>query len=318
MKYFGNVILSLILLTLVIFVSGCASQTTTDRETTETGGKLAEWKDKILADNGPDSPEYIVAAGCEELMFQSVGECSQYKGWFVSNQMEITDFKTNKRYSFQDVDKGGCPDKKSDGSEWEKHNVNTGSLDSQTEKGSSEYQVVCNVLCVWWNCEESIPSAVQETWTGTFTGNTIEMCHTASEELSGTYTVQFTVKKKLATALQSDDQSLWVDPVDDSDGTASGTESVTSQSTDSDCQLVGGSATSIPIWVNAGKQRFVIFSQETFNYFMTGKWIFQSSSSGGQGASLELEPVSITDSSISGAWTATGVRSGTFTLTKQG
>src|SRR3989344_4378477 len=133
MKYFRSAIFSLALM-LVIFVSGCASQTTTDRETTETGGNIAEWEDKILSDIGPDSPEYITAVGCEELMSQSIEECSQYQGWFVSNQMEITDFKTDQRYSFQDVDKGGCPDKKSDGSEWEKHNVNTGSLDSQTEK----------------------------------------------------------------------------------------------------------------------------------------------------------------------------------------
>lgn len=168
------------------------------------------------------------------------------------------------------------------------------------------------------------PAVASETWVGKFSGKTVEMCHTQSEELSGDYQVTFTVEGSLAAALQADPSNwdLWIDPIDESSGTFSGTETVTAQSTDSQCKIFGASVSNVPILVNAKKDTFLIFSDGFSELLLPGYWEFYPDgrtmgSRGGSGDTLNLYPESISDTVISGTWEATAVREGTFTLTKK-
>ncbi|MBI4017290.1 MAG: hypothetical protein HY363_06385 [Candidatus Aenigmarchaeota archaeon] len=134
-------------------------------ETTEKGGPLQDWQETISQTTGSESEESKTVAECASLMSQKVAECSKHPAWSVVNAMEITDFRTDKHYEFQDVKRQDCstiedvlP---------EKIHVDTSFLDAQTDNTRvSSYQVVCSVNCQWWECDENDLSG---TWEGTYT-----------------------------------------------------------------------------------------------------------------------------------------------------
>ncbi|MBI2660525.1 FecR domain-containing protein, partial [Candidatus Woesearchaeota archaeon] len=121
-------------------------QKTSENGNYEKGGTLKEWKERLQSETGADSKQSKTAAACDALMKQKTAECSKHGGWKTDYMMEITDFRTDEHYEFQDIRNGGCPPTSPTG--------DTTYLDSQAEGGESAYQVVCSVLCSSWSCGE--------------------------------------------------------------------------------------------------------------------------------------------------------------------
>ena len=315
------------LLLAIIVISGC---TTPQRETTETGGALEEWKDKIQKDTGPDSPESNALNDCDEAMSQKADECSQHEGWSVINAMEITDFDTDEPYSFQDVLEGGCPRKSPCGKEYPVH-VERETMDHQSG-GGSDYQIVCNILCVWWTCEETDTTTAaekSETWAGQFATDRF-VCGDSTEgysgELTGNFMATFTVPRSLVDALEKELGNIdqW-----ETSGSWEGSESVAQQclsygNPSKEYEAVEGSVSGVPIEVAARQYQGVIYLQAksgTEGVLFPGQWRGIgdriSVGSGGSISSIQLELTSISDSTMTGEFDL-NPGTGTFTLTKQG
>ncbi len=136
----------LMLIIILIIISGCNQTASVPSETTETGGTFGEWKEKIQ-----DNPEALLKADeCKKLIDNTAISCKQHEGFTVNNIMEITDFKADEPYSFQETIKGGCDSALAVS---EKHEPKATTIHYGTE-GSSSYQVVCSSVCVWWQCKD--------------------------------------------------------------------------------------------------------------------------------------------------------------------
>lgn len=291
-------------------------------ETAQKGGSLEEWRDKIWRDDGPLSETAKTLNDCTDAIEQSAIACPQREGWRLSRMMEITDFRTDDRYEYQDLDSGGCPDTSPAGKKYQPHDERA-TFDSQSSKPSSEYQVVCDVQCTWWSCTE----IETETWKGTFDG-TFSWDHgdaCSPGEISMQYEFEFTTRSGLIDSIGNEDSSLNIIATE---GTLSGTVEPSQQPNPSmlDCEIVGGSVDNAPIGVDAGtvygEQRLrVNFKAGTSPSFYLAS--LQSSGS--------LEPIdapelltfsidSIDEETITGSWIgdpyASGEFEGTLTLTK--
>lgn len=234
------------LIFMTVFLYGCS-----DGETTESGGALKEWKEKILENTGPDSEASKTIVRCETAINKQKETCSQREGWSIVNAMEITDFKSSKSYSFQDVQQGGCPGKSPDGKEYDR-NVETGTIVTQTESDSS-YQVACNVVCNWWECKEKTDRLKPETWTGEITAKLDDLGASCSDgEVSLSYIFTLNSPVSLVSAIKGEQEiTLWSEPsYKEASGIIKGTAVVNNQPSKSGviyCELEEGQSEEVPI-----------------------------------------------------------------------
>ncbi|MBI4148163.1 hypothetical protein HY490_02630 [Candidatus Woesearchaeota archaeon] len=136
------------------------------QETSESGGTLSEWKETMLTATGAESEESKTTAQCESLMAKKIEECSKHQGWSVDNAMEITDFKTNKHYEFQDVKRQDCPGTSPTDKPPYTIHTDTAFLDAQSDNTrATSYQVVCSINCNWWDCTSDLSGV----WEGDYT-----------------------------------------------------------------------------------------------------------------------------------------------------
>lgn len=222
-------------------------------DTTETGGTLLQWREKIANTAGPDSEPARTLGQCAELLDTEKVACSAHQGWRVINVFEITDFNDGQNYQFQDFRQGGCPEFSPEGLAYPK-TAETGTIITQQESDTS-YQVACNAVCNWWDCAEVIvgPSTpplskpTAQTWTGTITAQ-MEEPETACNGgvVAVDYTITLHAPVSLPAALQGEQEiTLWSDPsYEDTSGTIQGTANILSQPPREGviyCELEGGS-----------------------------------------------------------------------------
>ena len=157
------------------------------QEIMEKGGTLVSWNQTILQATGPASEESKTLNECNALMGQKIIECSQRPAWSVVNAMEITDFRTNQHYEFQDVKRQDCPGALPTDNPSKVH-VDTAFLDAQTDSTrSSSFQVVCSITCNWWECDESV------NLTGVWEGTYVEMAGSKYCQFKETGTKTFSI-----------------------------------------------------------------------------------------------------------------------------
>ena len=194
-------------------------------ETTEKGGPLQDWQETISQATGSGSEESKTVAECKSLMDQKVAECSKHPGWSVVNAMEITDFRTDKHYEFQDVKRQDCPTPKDADVLPEKIHVDTAFLDAQTDNTrASSYQVVCSVNCQWWECEENDLSG---TWEGTYTEISGSKYCQFKEVGSKTFKLKMIDDKSFSGTAQYNGQSSVIGGEHCEGGPSSGTGTIT-------------------------------------------------------------------------------------------
>src|SRR3989338_6114203 len=144
MHQFHKIILVLCLV-LLVSVLGCKRA---NGDNIEVGSETFEqWKEMVEQTAGPESEAAKTVADCGAALENTAASCSSHDGWSVVNAMEITASNTGKAYQFQDVRNGGCERR-------EPQHVETGTIITQDDQSSS-YQVSCNLVCVWWDCEDS-------------------------------------------------------------------------------------------------------------------------------------------------------------------
>lgn len=307
---------------IVIFISSCSN----NKETTETGGTLKEWKELMIKDIGQDSEPVKTAEKCEAALNKNKADCSQYPGWRINNIMEITDFKTNEPYNFQDTINGGCSEK-------DPKQTITGNFDSQSEKTDSSYQVVCSFVCVWWECEESKNKLKAEAWSGEITAKLEDLDASCSDgEVSLSYTFTLNSPVSLVSALKGTQEiTLWSEPgYKETSGTIKGTAVINNQPSKDNviyCELEGGQSEEVPITFFATSESIIQLSevpgsQKNIRTPRFGKQSFYHKEAGLTDESIlaGFPPLllanSISDVKISGQIKPGYGYSGTFTLTK--
>ena len=320
MARFGK---SAILFMILFILVAC----TPAKETAEKGGTLQDWRDRIWQDLGPLSEVAKTLDDCETAIARTAQACPSHQGWRLHSMMEITEFSTDTHYEFQDVQNGGCPDTSPTGEKYQPHDESA-KFDSQTS-ASSEYQVLCDTRCVWWECTTK-PAA--ETWKGTFDGTYAwdrgDACSPGA--ISMQYEFEFTTRGSLADALNNQDTSLNIIATE---GMLTGTVEPSRQPNPSmlDCKIFGGSMGGEPIGVDAGtvdgerRLRLTIKAGTRASYYVAYTQIAEPHYEGkpepiDAPELLTFQVGTMTENEITGTWMgdpyASGEFKGTVTLTK--
>jgi len=255
-----SILLILCILFTVLLLFGCDKDTDdleedNTGETTETGGTLGEWKEKIKQNTGEESEAARTLAACGDLMNEKAVNirCSNHEGWSMVNTLEVTDITTEQTYQLQDIRQGGCE-------RTEPQHVETGTMVTQEEE-SSLYQVSCNLVCVWWECKDSetfdapeedntpvdeegeeesedtledttTEQQLPETWTGTITAQLEDLGASCSGgEVKVEYVFALNSPVSLFSALNGVQEiTLWSDPnYEATSGNIQGTATIINQ-----------------------------------------------------------------------------------------
>ncbi|MBS3139329.1 DUF4190 domain-containing protein [Candidatus Woesearchaeota archaeon] len=219
-------------------------------EINETGN-LQEWKERIQKDTGADSESSKILVQCEAALRNTVTRCSTHSGWSVVNVMEVTDFKTQNPYTFQEVRRDGCPEKSPEGKEYTK----TAETATIITGSDTSYQVACNVVCNWWECSEDkiIEPAEPETWSGTISAEFEDLGASCSDgSASIEYELTMNSPVSLVSALNGEQEiTLWSEPgYKHTSGTISGIANVDIQPPKTGviyCELEGGKSEAVQI-----------------------------------------------------------------------
>ncbi len=318
-----------VLIVFVLFIiSACSS-----KDTTETGN-LDEWKTKILQDT--DSEASKTLAECEAALSNSVTTCSDHDGWRVVNVMEITDFKTDNPYNFQDLQGDGCPETPPITAETA--TIITGS--------DSSYQVACNIVCNWWECTEKTDDPTDntggtdkltgpETWTGTITAQYEDFGDSCTGAVvSIEYQLTLNSPVSLVSALNGQQEiTLWSEPgYKETSGTIQGTTTVDIQPPRDGviyCELEDGESEDVPItfFATGGEDQKIQLSEPPgsnqnirtprFGHkYYYHEEVGLTEDSPLVGFPPILDPESITDTEITGSLRAGFSYEGTFELRK--
>jgi len=257
------VIISCLLFIFPLLVSceGDTDDLNENTETTESGGTLEEWKERINQNAGVESDAAATLQVCDDLLNEKAGECSAHDGWSVVNALEVTDVAEGQTYQLQDIRQGGCERR-------DPQHVETGTIVTQEEKSSS-YQVSCNLVCVWWDCEgdtdivddsqdsdtpiddenedvgddeegegdsqdesEETQQATREIWSGTITTKLEDLGASCSGgDVAVAYTFTLYSPVSLVAALQGTREiTLWSDPnYEQTSGMIQGTATILAQ-----------------------------------------------------------------------------------------
>ncbi|MDP3639810.1 MAG: DUF4190 domain-containing protein [Nanoarchaeota archaeon] len=230
-------------------------------ETTEAGGTLAEWKEKLAKEAGSEEAQTL--QDCASTMEQMAETCSAHQaeneGWRVVNSIEITDPALQKEYNLSEIKQAGCPDYAPDGEPYDyPHTVETKTQVSQRETVGSSYVVGCHLICTWWECQEEDDGQIDEppqleTWTGTITAQLEDVQYACKNaEVALDYAITLHSPVSVVAALQGEQEiTLWSDPsYEDTSGSIQGTATIISQPPKEGviyCELDDGSSEDVPL-----------------------------------------------------------------------
>ncbi|MBI1969008.1 hypothetical protein HYS49_03795 [Candidatus Woesearchaeota archaeon] len=236
-----------------------ATQPVTE-ETTEAGGTLAEWKERLAKEAGSEEAKTLqeCSAALEQLAETCSAHQAENEGWRVVNSIEITD-PALQQYNFSEIKQAGCPDYSPDGEAYDyPHTVETKTQVSQRERAGSSYVVGCNLICTWWECPveddgQIIEPPQSETWSGTITAALEDVQYACKNaEVALDYTITLNSPVSVVAALQGEQEiTLWSDPsYEDTSGSIAGTAEIIVQPPRESviyCELEGGSSAAVPL-----------------------------------------------------------------------